>query len=64
MFFNKATIDFYKQYNLCHTGLLLYISRERYFTEYINAHIFLQLYEYMAELVIELYKNIFLPYHL
>ena len=57
--FDKVTFDVYKQYYFCHTGLLLYISAGRYFTEYM-AVTFSSNYEYMTEPAIELYGNIFL----
>ena len=64
IFSKIATCDFFKQYYLCYTGLLLYISTWKYFTEYTNAHLFQQQYEYMTEqaVAIELYGNIFLRY--
>ena len=41
--------------------VILNLFTGRYFSEYINPHIFKQLYEYMTEFAIELYGNIFLP---
>ena len=44
--------------------VILIIFTGRYYSEYTNARIFQQLYEYMTEFEIELYGNIFLPSHL